>query len=166
MITINLSRAFFILMCSYALFSTFRGILRADCIEQYNLWKGSFQVASLPVFLTSPAKSYREDAGNGGYGFPSISGARISNICRCHRLVAAHYPLIFLDRVLSWSRAWTLDLRRSTSWTNQMALFESLLKFSYAFYPHRRHWHTRYNWHLGCSHLPQTTQSSFDEIRE
>ena len=38
-----------------------------------------FQVASLPGFLTSPAKSYREDAGNGGYGFPSISGTRISN---------------------------------------------------------------------------------------
>ena len=36
-ITINLSRAFFILKCSYALFSTFRGSLRADCIEQFNL---------------------------------------------------------------------------------------------------------------------------------
>ena len=39
----------------------------------------NFSGASLPGFLTSPAKSYREDAGNGGYGFPSISGTRLSN---------------------------------------------------------------------------------------
>ena len=38
-----------------------------------------FSGTSLPGFLTSPAKSYREDAGNGGYGFPSISGRRLSN---------------------------------------------------------------------------------------
>ena len=36
MIMMNLSRVFFILMCSYALFSTFRGSFQADCIEQFN----------------------------------------------------------------------------------------------------------------------------------
>ena len=41
-----------------------------------------------------------------------------------------------------------------------------LIDIFFRFLPTNRHWHTRYNWHLGCSHLPQTTQSSFDEIRE
>ena len=36
MITMKLSRAFFILLYSYTLFSTFRGRFRTDCIEQFN----------------------------------------------------------------------------------------------------------------------------------
>ena len=48
-------------------------------LNSLQLLKGNFSGASLPSFLTSPAKSYREDAGNGAYGFPSISGTRISN---------------------------------------------------------------------------------------
>ena len=36
MITMKLSRAFFILLYSYALISTFRGSFRTDCIEQFN----------------------------------------------------------------------------------------------------------------------------------
>ena len=43
MITMNLSRALFILMCSYALFSTFRGSFRGDCIEQFNFGKEFFR---------------------------------------------------------------------------------------------------------------------------
>ena len=29
-----------------------------------------------------------------------------------------------------------------------------LLDLLVRFYPQSRHWHTTYNWHLGCSHLP------------
>ena len=36
MITMKLSRAFFILLYSNALFSTFRGSFQTDCIEQFN----------------------------------------------------------------------------------------------------------------------------------
>ena len=78
MITMNLSHAFFILMCSYALFSTFQGSFQADCIEQFNFEREFFR-ASLPGFLTSPAKSHREDARNGAYGLPFISGTIISD---------------------------------------------------------------------------------------
>ena len=79
MITINLYGAFVILICSYALFSTSRGRFRADCIEQFTTFEREF-FRCLPVgFLPSLAKSYREDTGNGAYGFPSLSGTRISN---------------------------------------------------------------------------------------
>ena len=43
MITMNLSRVFFILMCCYALFSTFRGSFRANYIEQFTTFEREFQ---------------------------------------------------------------------------------------------------------------------------
>ena len=132
MITRNLSRAFFILMRSYALFSTFRGSFRADCIEIRVTEK--MQETGVSVFRPYPGQDYQ-------------------TICRCHSQVAAHSPQMFLDWVLFWSRAWALDLRRSTTLTKQAVVFERLLTFAYAFYPHNRHWHTRYNWHLGCNPL-------------
>ena len=75
MITINLSRAFFILMCSYALFGEVFG---KTALSSITYERDLFRLPPCRI-LTSPAKSYREDAGNGGYGFPSISGTRISN---------------------------------------------------------------------------------------
>ena len=157
MITINLSRTFFILMCYYALFSTFRGNFQT-ALSSLQLLKGNFSGASL---------SYREDARNGAYGFPFLSGTRILNHLQMSQLRRQHIVFRCLRlREMVRSKAWTLDLRRFTTWTKQAAVFESLLTFSYAFYPHYRHWHTRYNWHLGSSNLPQTTQSSFDEIIE
>ena len=79
MITINLSRAFFILMCSYALFSTFGEVFGQTALSSITYERDLFRLPLSRVFLTSPAKSFREDAGNGGYGFPWISGTRISN---------------------------------------------------------------------------------------
>ena len=136
----------------------FGEISRQTALSSTQLLKGNFSCASF---------SYRKDAINGAYGFLFLSGTRISNHLQMSQLSGSTFSSDILRLwVLVRSRAWTLDLRRSTTWTNQAAVFESLLTFSYAFYPHNRHWHTRYNWHLGCSHLPQTTQSSFDEIRE
>ena len=126
-------------------------------LSSLQLLKGNFSGASL---------SYREDA-NGAYGFPFLSGTRISNHLQMSQLRRQHIVLRYLRlREMVQSRTWILDLRRFTTWTKQAAIFESLLTFTYAFYPHNRHWHTRYNWHLGSSNLPQTTQSYFDEIRE
>ena len=98
--------------------------------------------------------------------FRPYPGQDYQTICRCHSQVAAHSPQMFLDWVLLWSRAWALDLRRSTTLTKQALVFERLLTFAYAFYPHNRHWHTRYKLHLGPVTCHKTTQSSFDEIRE
>ena len=130
-------------MCCYALFSTFRGSFRADCIEQFTTFEREFFRCLLAGFFRPyPTQEYQ-------------------TICRCHSLGGSTFSSDILRLwVLFWSSAWALDLRRSATWTNQAAVFESLLTFSYAFYPHHRHWHTRYSWHLGCSHLPQTTQSS------
>ena len=135
MITMNLSRAFFILMCSYALFSTFRGSFRADCIEQFNFWKGISQVPPCRVFSRLLLRVTEKMQETGVSVFRPYPGQDYQTICRCHSQVAAHSPQMFLDWVLFWSRAWALDLRRSTTWTNQAAVFESLLTFSSAFYP-------------------------------
>ena len=53
--------------------------------------KGYFSGASPPGFLTSLAKRYREDTGNGAYSFPYLSGTRISSylqlsLLRCSTL--------------------------------------------------------------------------------
>ena len=54
MITMNLSRAFVILICSNVLSSTFRGIFRADCIEQFKTFEREF-FRYLPAwFFTVP----------------------------------------------------------------------------------------------------------------
>ena len=156
MITINLSRAFFILMCYYALFSTFRGTFRADCIEQFTTFEREFFRCLLEK-IQEPGLTL----------FRSYPGLEYQTICRCHSLGGSTFSSDILRlREMVQSRAWALDLRCSTTWTNQAAVFESLSTFPYSFYPHHRHWYTRYNSHLGCSYLPQTTQSSFDEIRE
>ena len=52
----------------------------------------NFSGVSLPGFLTSPAKSYREDAGNGVTVFRPYPGQDYQTICRCHSQVAAHSP--------------------------------------------------------------------------
>ena len=75
-IAMNLSRAFFILMRSYALFSTFRGSFRADCIEIRVTEK--MQETGVSVFRPYPGQDYQ-------------------TICRCHSQVAAHSPQMFLD---------------------------------------------------------------------
>ena len=46
--------------------------------------KGYFSGASLPGFLTSLAKRYGEDIGNGAYRFPYLSGQEYQTICSCH----------------------------------------------------------------------------------
>ena len=133
--TMNLHNAFFILMCSYALFSTFREGFPADCIEQFTTFGRQFFRCLLAGFRTSPATSDREDAGKGAYGFPSTSRTRIPNHFRCHSLGGSTFSSDILRLwMLVQSRAWTLDLRRSVTWTNQSAVFESLLKFSHAFH--------------------------------
>ena len=133
MITMNLHNAFFILMCSYALFSTFRESFRADCIEQFTTFERQFFRCLLAGFRTSPATSYREDAGNGAYGFPSIS-KNSKPFADVIAQAAAHSPQIFND-----SECWSgLGLEPSTSGAlqrelNRQQVFESLLTFSYAF---------------------------------
>ena len=86
MITTNLSRAFFILMCSYALFSTFRGSFRADCIEQFTTFERQFFRCLLAGLSNVPSKSDREDAGNGAYTLRPYPGQEFQTICRCHSL--------------------------------------------------------------------------------
>ena len=155
MITMNLYSEFFFSMCLNALFSTFRGTFRADCIAQFTTFEREFP------WVTENVQETRLTV------FPSYPGQEHQAICWSHSLDGSTLSSDILRlRVMVRSRAWALDLRRSTTWTNQAAVFESLLTFSYALYPHNRHWHTRYNWHLECSYLPQTTQSSFDEIKE
>ena len=122
----------------------------------YNFWKGIFQV---PPWVTEKMQE------TGLTVFPSYPGQEHQTICWSHSLDGSTLSSDILRlTVMVRSRAWALDLRRSTTWNNQAAVFESLLTFSYTFYPDI-HWHTRYNWHLGCPYLPQTTQSSFDENR-
>ena len=88
-------------------------------------------------------------------------------ICRCHSLGGSTFSSDILRLwILVQSRAWTLDLRRSVTWTNQAAVFESLLKFSHAFH------------HITDINTPDTihtesavtchnqTQTPFDEIRK
>ena len=164
MITMNLSRAFFTSICTSALFSTFREF-SGRLHWAVNFWKGILQV---PPARVRPLLRVTEKMQETGLtGFHPYPGQEYQTICRCHSLGGSTFSSDILRLwVLFWSSAWALDLRRSATWTNQAAVFESLLTLSYAFYPHNRHWHTRYNWHLGCSYLPQTAQSSFDEIRE
>ena len=163
MITMNLSRVFFILMRCYALFSTFRGSFRANCIEQFTTFEREFQFQVPPyrVFQGSLLRVTEKMQETRVMVFRLYLGQEYQAIRRCHTLGGSTFSSDILRLwVLFWSRAWALDLRRSITWTNQAAVFESLLTFSYTFYPHNRHWHTKYNWHLGCSHLPHTKQSS------
>ena len=55
MISMNLHNVFFILMCSYALFSTFRGSFRADCIEQFTTFVREFFRCLLAGFFNVPS---------------------------------------------------------------------------------------------------------------
>ena len=138
--------------------AVFRELFGQTALSSLQLLKGNFSGAS---WVTEKMQE------TGLTDFRSYPGQESRTICRCHSLGdSTLFSDILRLRVMVQSRAWTLDLWRSTTWTKQAVVFESLLTFSYAFYPHNRHWHTRYNWHLGCSYLPQTTQSSFDEIRE
>ena len=57
----------------------FGEVFGQTALSSLQLLKENFSGASWPGFLTSPAESYRGDAGNEGYGFPFISGTRISN---------------------------------------------------------------------------------------
>ena len=57
----------------------FEEIFRQTALSSLQFLKGNFSGASWPGLVMSPAKSDREDAGNGAYGFPSISGIRTSN---------------------------------------------------------------------------------------
>ena len=158
MITMNLSRAFFTSICTSALFSTFREF-SGRLHWAVNFWKGIFQV---PPARVRPLLRVTEKMQETGLtGFHPYPGQEYQTICRCHSLDGSTlFSDILRLRVMVQSRAWTLDLWRSTTWTKQAVVFESLLTFSYAFYPHNRHWHTRYSWHLGCSQLPHITQSS------
>ena len=109
MITINLYHEFFFLMCSNALFSTFQGTFRANCIEQFTTFEREFFRCLL---------SYREDARNRAYGFPFLSGTRISNHLQMSSLGDSTLSSDILRlRVMVQSWAWTIDLWRSTTWT-------------------------------------------------
>ena len=71
----------------------FGEVFGQTALSSLQLLKGNFSGASLPGFLTSTAKSYREDAGNGGYSFPSITGTRISNHLQMSQLRRQHIAL-------------------------------------------------------------------------
>ena len=103
----------------------FGEIFRQTALNSLQLLKGNFSCASF---------SYRKDARNGAYGFLFLSGTRISNHLQMSQLRRQHIVLRYLRlREMVQSRAWTLDLRRYTTWTKQAAIFESLLTFSYVF---------------------------------
>ena len=103
----------------------FGEIFRQTALNSLQLLKGNFSCASF---------SYRKDARNGAYGFLFLSGTRISNHLQMSQLSGSTFSSDILRLwVLVRSRAWTLDLRRYTTWTKQAAIFESLLTFSYAF---------------------------------
>ena len=142
------------LLCAFQHFSgKFSGRLHWAV---YNFWKGIFQV---PSWVTEKMQETRLTV------FCSYLGLEHQTICRCHSLGGSTLSSDILRlREMVQSRAWTLDFRRSTTWTKQAAVFERFLTFSYAFHPLHRHWHTRYNWHLGCSyghkqHNPLLTKS-------
>ena len=66
--------------------------------------------------------------------FPPYPWQEYQTIWRFHSLGSSTVSSDILRLwMLARSRAWALDLRRSTTWTNQMAVFESLLTFSYTF---------------------------------
>ena len=167
MITMNLHNVFFILMCSYALFSTFRGSFRADCIEQFTTFERQFFRCLLAGLCNVPAKSDREDVGNGAYTLRPHPGQEFQTICRCHSLAGSTFSSDILRLwVLVQSRVWTLDLRRSKTCNNQAAVFESLLKFCYAFH-HITDINTPDTIHTwGAVTCHNQTQTPFDEIRE
>ena len=91
MISMNLHNVFFILMCSYALFSTFRGSFRADCIEQLTTFERQFFRCLLAGLCNVPAKSDREDVGNGAYTLRPHPGQEFQTICRCHSLAGSTF---------------------------------------------------------------------------
>ena len=133
MITMNLHNAFFILMCSYALFSTFRESFRADCIEQFTTFERQFFRCLLAGFRTSPARVTEKMQETELTVFRPYPRQEFQTICRCHSIGGSTFSSDILRLwMLVQSRAWTLDLRRSVTWTNQAAVFESLLKFSHA----------------------------------
>ena len=73
MITMNLFRVFFILMCCYALFSTFRGSFRANCIEQFTTFEREFQFSSVQVSrFTFESRDSPKTLLHLGYVFRSI----------------------------------------------------------------------------------------------
>ena len=111
------------LLCAFQHFSgKFSGRLHWTV---YNFWKGIFHV---PPSVTEKMQE------TGLTVFCSYPGQEYQTICRCHSLGGSTFSSDILRLwVLVRSRAWTLDLRRSTTWTKQAAVFESLLTFSYAF---------------------------------
>ena len=135
MITMNLHNVFFILMCSYALFSTFRESFLADCIEQFTTFERQFFRCLLAGFRTSPARVTEKMQETELTVFRPYPRQEFQTICRCHSIGGSTFSSDILRLwMLVQSRAWTLDLRRSVTWTNQAAVFESLLKFSHAFH--------------------------------
>ena len=62
----------------------FREVFGQTALSSLQLLKGNFSGASL---------SYREDARNEAYGFPFISGTRISNLLQMSQLRQQHIVL-------------------------------------------------------------------------
>ena len=98
--------------------------------------KGNFSGASLSGFLPSLAKSYREDTGNGAYGFPSLSGTRLLNHLQLLQLRRQHiilrYPkTLSVDSGLGLQPSTSSALQRQT---NQVEVFKGLLTSSYVFH--------------------------------
>ena len=136
----------------------FRELFGQTALSSLQLLKGNFSGAS---WVTEKMQE------TGLTDFRSYPGQESRTICRCHSLGDSTLSSDILRlRVMVQSWAWTIDLWRSTTWTKLNRRWYWRSYWLYAFYPHTRHWHTRYNWYLGWSYLPQTTQSSFDEIRE
>ena len=72
----------------------FGEVFGQTALSSLQLLLENFSGASWPGFLTSPAKSYREDAGlDGGNGFPSISDTRVSNHLQMSQLRWQHILL-------------------------------------------------------------------------
>ena len=84
MITMNLYREFFFSVCSNALSALFGELFGQTALSSLQLLKGNFSGASL---------SYGEDARNGAYGFPLLSGTRISNHLLMSQLRRQHTVL-------------------------------------------------------------------------
>ena len=88
-------------MCSYTLFSTFRGNFRADCIEQFTTFEREFFMCLLELTV-----------------FCSYPGQKYQTICRCHSLGGSTFSSDILD-----SECWSgLGLEPSTSGALQREL--------------------------------------------
>ena len=111
MITMNLSLVFFILMCCYALFSTFRGSFRANCIEQFTTFEREFQFSSvqfkfLGLHLSQETQKTLLHLGYIFRSIPNFSGRSYFNsICLQSHFRRVYLCILFALKYVSCSLA-------------------------------------------------------------